>query len=108
MRRQLKFGEKIKFEDIDGAVYSAIVRRQDKQYVEVFVIGINKQEEIHRRQVISVFKKKEKPLIVSVHKSYLENAKEGVGIVSRIGASDHPDWTCFRPLTKKERERWGV
>lgn len=119
-RRKLEKGERIYFEYFNGHPLSAVVDRQVLQEVylkdsECFdpIMGnkVGNIASIHRIQVVKTFKKvKKKPLIVWLNKNDIDSFKSSNAVKTWVFTNIVPKLgeIPLRPLTKRERERWGV
>jgi hypothetical protein len=108
IRRELKVGDKVRFRDEYGEVLVGVIKQQITTLGYLVVVkGVTSTPSyMHRRQVISVFKKKEKPLIVWTNDVQLDYASKNSGAI--CGSKSYSWNIPLRPLTKKERLRWGV
>lgn len=125
-RRKLEKGEKIHFHGFrdETTLYEGFVSHQEGAEVylqESSAFEVNdrldrysaenrfRADSIHRLQVVKTFKKvKKKPLIVWTDARGLLLAKRVSESI--LFTSEKTGFTCvpFRPLTKREREKWGV
>ncbi|OPZ24587.1 MAG: hypothetical protein BWZ03_00062 [bacterium ADurb.BinA186] len=101
-RRELKVGEKVRFEDGDGVICAGVINGQLSK--EIYGVSMTTRAVvIHRRQVLAIFKKREKPLLI-VHLSSDAGEESGMWTKKVVGRYFVP----YRPLTAKERKKWGV
>lgn len=111
-RRQLEFGEKIVFQTLIGDNVNAIVLCQTGQEVAVQISRSEPHINIHRLQVRKTFKKvKKKPPILWTNKfqeAFIKSnlVKDHEGLFWKV--QKHEEDIPYRPLTAKERKKWGV
>lgn len=117
-RRELKIGQKVRFKDKFCKEQIGYVHNIHNSHILLRLCKNNDPWFIHRRQVLATFKKKDKPLIVWTIQQELDHIRNphssqsgifyGVPTPETSANGKYHAPVPLRPLTKREREKWGV